>query len=205
MEQKMNLVFTELELNRIRELQGAVIHSVRTCHPWFQPYWEGSRRLDLDTSVGTIGFSLTAHNPPSAKFTGEIFSLRLISNADEEPWPLDQHKGNRRVDRDESCRTRTVQNIALRRQIVTLVSGETRTTFVRDLGISMEVLQHEGGQKFDFAIGMEIEQTQAEVVAGVLNESENRIGIHCHPGHPIVKLGIGDSLHVRLETVPLTQ
>jgi len=35
------------------------------------------------------------------------------------------------------------------------------------LGISMEVLQHEGGQKFDFAIGMEIEQTQAEVVAEV--------------------------------------
>jgi len=76
---------------------------------------------------------------------------------------------------------------------------------VRDLGFSMVVLQHEGGQKFDFVIGMQIEQNQSEVVAGVLDGSENRIGIHCHPGHPIAKLGIGDSLQVRMETVPLTQ
>ena len=88
---------------------------------------------------------------------------------------------------------------------MTLVSGDTPTMLVRDLGFSMEVLRHEGGQKFDVAIGMQIEQNQSEVVAGVHDGSENRISLHCHHGHPIAKLGIGDSLYVRMETVPLSQ
>ena len=88
---------------------------------------------------------------------------------------------------------------------MTLVSGDTPTMLVRDLGFSMEVLRHEGGQEFDVAIGMQIEQNQSEVVAGVHDGSENRISLRCHPGYPIATLGIRDSLHVRKETVPLAQ
>lgn len=197
---------SEDKLDVCRSLLGATVDRMQTCHPWFDRIWTGSRRLDLYTGKRAIGFEVASQTPDDPNFVGEVFSLRIIADAHGVPWPLDQHKGMKRIsDFEDWQRTRIIKSMALRRQSVELeIDGEIVSTLVRDIGFIVNCIQVEGGQPWTLMLGLEVGQNDTIVGLSPHVQGENRYGIHCSPGNPTVVLRPGMKMVSALATVPIS-
>lgn len=199
-------LISDNELAVCRTLLGATVDRTQTCHPWFDESWKGSRRIDLYSGKRAVGFAVASHTPDDSNFVGELFSLRVIANAQKVAWPLDHHTGvKRKSDYDDWQRTRVISSIALRRETVELeVDGQIVSSLVRDIGLLIHCTQVEGGQPWTLMLGIEVNQNETVVRLSSHVYSENRYGIHCSPGNPIAALRPGMRMVSSLSTVPIT-
>jgi hypothetical protein len=203
---KSTYLFSDNELAACRTLLGITVDRVQTCHPWFDKVWKGSRRLDLYSGKSAVGFAVASHTPDDPNFVGEVFSLRVLADAHNVRWPVDHHKGIERKDDDEDWqRTRIITSMAIRRQTLELeVDGHIESSLIRDIGFTIQCIQVEGGQPWTLMLGLEVEQNDTIVGLSTHVDGENRYGIHCSPGNPIVGIRPGMRMVSTLSTVPIS-